>query len=83
MLVVFICRRFFSVTDAFVALISSKNVMVWATTVTDVVGLMTWMTRSIFLSDLILAKGGGSWGHTSLASGVSSALVYIVRDHFW
>jgi hypothetical protein len=82
-LVVFIRGRFFSVTDAFVALISSKNVMVWATTVTDVVGLMTWMTRSIFLSDLILAKGGGSWGHTSLASGVSSALVYIVRDHFW
>ena len=79
-LVVLIRRRFLAVADAFVTLVSAENIVARATAIADVVGLMARVSRSVLLS-LILSKGRGCRSHTTLAGGVTSALVDIVRHH--
>lgn len=79
-LVVLIRRRFLTVADAFMALISAENIVARATAIADVVGLVARVSRSVLLS-LILSKGRGCRSHTTLAGGVTSALVDIIRDH--
>lgn len=84
MLVVLICRSSFSITNTLVTLISSKHAMSRATTVANIMVIMPWVTRSIFLSNTILPQSCGCGCHATLASWITpSALVDIIRDHFW